>query len=821
MPDLSVSEGAAAVWRDVVYAVRQFRRTPVVTIGILLSLGFGIGASATVYSWMASVVLRPLPHVREMDQLITVRPEVRNGFGISWLEYTEWREQASSVSGLAAAAVSLFAVDTRADASTATSTPMYGMFVSANYFDVLGVDAWLGRFFATGDDTEGAPPLAVLSHAAWRSHFNGARDVIGRSIRINGQVVSVAGVAPPNFGGNLAVAQLDVWVPVSTRPLLVPSDRAAWKQRDWRWLDAIGRLRPGTTLEQAHVEFQQIAQRQAQAFQENIGRGARAIPLDIGTASQLKPLFAALLVVTALVVLLICSNVANLLLTRATARERELAVRHSLGASRGRITRQLMTESALLSFVGGGLGVGLAAFGDTYIAQLIPAASVPLSVTSSMDWRFLAVVLGVTGLCVLAAGLAPSLVASRLRPSQTLKDAGSGSARRSRLRSALVVLQFALALSVLVCAAMILRRDRDVRSMDLGFRGGEQVLVAQTEMSLAGYSDPALWRERMERVAERAAAIPGVRRAALGSFVPLGIVGYTRRNVVVPGHPHEPGAADRVLINGVDSGYFNLMGIDVVAGRAFSADDTPSSRAVVVVNQAFAARYFSDRAAIGQSFELGGRTVSVIGVARNGRYDYRDIDNADLPLVYFAWRQMPTGLVTLHLRVDGDPMRYADAVRRTMHEVDPAIVLLPPVTLLENASVPFSISSSALQVLGVLGTAALMLASMGLFSVVSYGVSLRTREIGIRVAVGATRRRIVGLVLRSAATMVLLGFVAGLVCVTVLAAILRSRIPMLASTTLFELVLPSFVLGASALVAGVIPARRAAAIDPARTLRSE
>jgi predicted permease len=808
--------------RDLAYAGRQFRRTPMFTAGIVMSLGFGIGASATVYSWMSGMVVRPLPVVREVDRLITVRPELRNGFGVSLPEYAEWRDQAMSVSGLAAASLSLFAVEKNATTSATTTTPLYGMFVSANYFDLLGVTPGKGRTFLPADDVEGAPPVAVLSHVAWRTHFDATEEVVGRVIRVNGQLVTVVGVAPPRFGGNLAVARFDLWLPIATRPLIVPAERETWKRRDNRWVDAIGRLRPGVTLAQANAEFQEIGRRQAQMYAENIGRGAEAEPLDIGTARQLSPLFTGLVIVTMLVVLLICSNVANLLLTRATARDRELAVRLSLGASRGRLVRQLMMESVILAVMGGAVGVAVATFSDGLLGLLMPPTLVAFDVNSQVDLRFLLFVFAVTGGSVVAFGLAPALLASRVRLVETLKNgAGGSSARGSRLRGTLVVVQFSLALTILVSAALFLRRDRDVNAMDLGYRRGDQVLLVQTEMSLAGYGDRGRWRETMERAVERVAAIQDVRSTALGSFVPLGLMGYWRREVVVPSHPSEQGARDRVLVNAVSNDYFDLMGIELPQGRGFSGQDAADSPAVVVVNEAFAEKYFRGRSPLRQIFSIGGREVEIVGVSRNGRYDYHEIDNDRIPLVYFPWAQSPSTLVTLHVRVDSDPMKVVNEVRAAIHDVDPAIPVLPPVTLVEYSSVPFYISKSALKILTVLGVAGLMLASMGLFSVVSYGVSLRAREIGIRLAVGATRQRIISLVLRGAVQLAAFGALAGIVAAFAITTVMRSQMVILPRGSMLEYVVPTSVLALCAIVAGLVPARRAASVDPSRTLRAE
>jgi macrolide transport system ATP-binding/permease protein len=537
---------------------------------------------------------------------------------------------------------------------------------------------------------------------------------------------------------------------------------------------------------------------------------------------ELRPLFVTLVLVTGLVVFLICSNVANLLLTRATARDRELAVRLSLGASRARIVRQLMTESVVLALLGGAAGVAIAAFGDSYLALLMPTTSVAFVVPSQLDAAFLMFVLGVTGLSVLTFGLAPAVLASRVRLVETLKNgAGGSSARGSTLRGSLVVVQFALALSVLVCTALILRRDRDVRSMDLGYSRGNEVLIVQTEMSLAGYNDPARWRENMEQVMDRAASVPGFQKVAIASFVPLSIVGYFHRSVTVPGRAVDPGTQVLELVNGVTPGYFDLMGIDLPMGRDFSNADAPDKPRVVVVNEAFVGKYFPDRSPLQQRFTLGDREVTVIGVVRNGRYDYRDIDNDRIPMVYFSWAQDPTGLVSLHLRVDGDPKRLVNEARAAVHAVDPAIPLLPIVTLQDQASVPFSVSGSALKITGVLGSAALLLASMGLFSVVSYGVSLRTREIGIRIAVGATRQRVLALVLSGAVRLSIIGGVIGILSAIALAKVLRSRLAILPEATVLEIAVPTLLLAVCAMAAGLLPAQKAAAVDPARTLRTE
>jgi predicted permease len=814
-------EHLASVLRDTSHAVRQFRKAKLFAAGIVLSLGFGIGASATVYSWMQGMLLRPLPLVPRFHELITVRPDEAHGFVISFDEYREWRDQARSVSGLAAVSVTMLAVRSE-DAISTAGVPTYGMFVSANYFSILEVSAAEGRFLLQSDDTPESPLVAVISHDARQRFFGDSGTVVGRSLRMNGQLLRIVGVAPPRFGGHLAIAQFDVWVPIHTRPHLSPSAATTWNRRTERWLDGVGRLAPGVRLSQADAEFREIATRQAAQFPENEGRSARAIPLDIGSAEQIAPLFAALIAVTALVVLLICCNVANLLLTRAATRQRELGVRLAVGAGRARLIQQLLTESLVLAVAGGALGMMVGLASENLLEQFMPTTSITFRVYSVLDLRFLGFVAAVTGGCVLLVGLAPAVLGSRIDLMALLKSGGDyRGSPVGWLRRSLVGTQFAFALAILVCLSVFLRRDRDVNALDLGFERGEQVLLLQTEMALSGYGDYDEWRRTMESAADRVRQVPGVTDVSLGAFVPLGIFGYWPREVNVPGYPSDRDAPEREYANAVSPGYFELMGIPILAGRGITSQDTPDRMGVAVVNQAFADKYFGRNGALDREFTLAGRTMRVVGVARNGRYDYRDIDNDRMPMVFTAFAQGPSYLVTIHARTAGDPMLLANDAQRAVREVDPSIPFLPAITLREYADVPFTITRVAAQILRGLGMVALVLASMGLFAIVSYSVTLRTREIGIRLAIGADRGIIVRQVVRSALAMTLAGAVAGTATATALVILIRSRLPMLPSIEFRDFVLPVSLLAISAVVAALSPANRAASIDPARTLRSD
>jgi predicted permease len=810
------------IWRDFVFGARQFKRSPALTVGIILSLGFGIGASGTVFSWMEGTVLRPLPAVQGVDRLITVRPELRNGFVISAPEFDEWRAQMQTVTALAATSFDVFGIRTDVDAPNATTEALYGMYVSTSYFQVLGVRPMLGRGFVADDDSPESPVVAVISHSAWIRCFGGAPGVVGRNIRVNGELTRIIGIAPRTFGGNLSVAALDIWVPLHAKEKLHGTLASVWHTRDVRWLDVIGRLRDGATIAQADAEVRAIAARQAATFVENRGRGARAIPLDMGGATRRKPLFVALVIVMAFVVLLICANIANLLLARAAARTREMAVRVSLGASRGRLVRQLLSESAMLAVIGGALGLVLALVGHKSLWLFIPSISVPLRPQWELNARFLETVIGIAGACVLAFGLAPALVGSRFDVVIALKGGRQrGDSAKGRLRGNLVIAQFVLALSALMCSTMFLRFHRNVRSLDVGYRDGDRVLLMRAYMAIAGYQDPHQWQHGLDRSVERVAAIPGVESAAIATFVPLGLGGYIRQQLEVAGRTTVPGEEDRVLSNGVSPGYFDLMRIPIIRGRPITRDDDATRAPAVVINEAFASRYLSRGTALGRTIRLGGVEHTIIGITRNGHYDYRNIEDANIPIVYYSLEQQPAPFVTLHVRTHRDPLSIVSAVRGAVLSADSTMAVFSPTTLVEESGVAFAVTRSAASVLSVLAAAALLLASMGLFSVVSYSVALRTHEIGIRMALGATRAAVVRMFVVQTSQLMAYAAAVGLAVAVGFSMLLRSRIARLPASSPMDFALPIALLALSALVATLVPARVAAAIDPARPLRAE
>jgi predicted permease len=464
----------------------------------------------------------------------------------------------------------------------------------------------------------------------------------------------------------------------------------------------------------------------------------------------------------------------------------------------------------------------MAVAGQKILPLILPANAVAVEIPSQLNVGFVAFVIAITGACVIVFGLAPAIIGSRINLVDAVKNGAGGSTRgRSPLRDGLVVTQFVFALSALVVTALFLRRDRAMHSMDLGFRGSEQVLLLETEISMSGYRDVNEWGNRLESVARRIAQIQGVRSVALSSFVPLGLYGYYWQPVATSRRPLDSTSLDLALVNSITPDYFELMGIPVIEGRAITEHDDSTQARVAVVNAAFAERHFPNSSAIGHAFSLKTTEYLVVGVVRNGRYDYRSIDDAEIPMVYNAWKQNPGPFVTIHLRTDGNPLSYAAAASSAIRDEDAAIPHLTPVTLKEYVGVPFVISRAALSILAILAIAALALASMGLFSVISYGVSLRTREIGIRMALGATDSAVIGIFVRGAGRLIVIGSAVGILAAIALATLVRSQVPFLPSVDVMEFVLPMAILIVFAVAAGLVPARRASRVDPARTLRAE
>jgi predicted permease len=569
-------------------------------------------------------------------------------------------------------------------------------------------------------------------------------------------------------------------------------------------------------------ELTALGRRMADRFVESRGRTLDVGPLDTGSAAQLRPLFASLIALTSIVLVLVCSNVANLLLVRGASRIREVGLRFALGATRARMVLQLMLENTMLAAGGALAGVGFAAWGRAWLVGLLPTTTVPIDVQAPLDARVLRFVVAVTAATVVGFGLLPAFVTSRVRVTAAL---AAGASRflpaRGRIRAWLVVGQVALCLATLVSTTLFLRRARYEQALDRGFADPAHVLLIQTEASLAGYGHLTRWQSTLDDVADRVRRAPGVRSATWATFVPLGYVGYTRRDVEVEAYTPREDEAMRVLVNGVGPGYFDLMGIPIRLGRAISEDDRPDQPAAAVVNEAFVRRFWPDVSPVGRRLKLGDRALTVVGVAKDGRYDYRAIDNPAEPLVYYALRQSPGRFVTLHVRTGPPALSVAPAARDAIRGVDPHFATLSPISLEEYTAMPLAPARLGVTFLTILGLSALILSAMGLQAIVAYGVAVRAREIGIRVALGASPRQVAGVFVRQALVLTAGGISAGLVVTTVIVAILRHQLSYLPIPDPGSIVGPCLLLATVGLVSGYLPARRSTRIDPMATLRTE
>ena len=816
------------VLQDVRYGLRALRRNPGFAAAAALTLGLGIGANAVMLSLVRGLLWRP-PDVAQPERLAVVFAQNRadRSYGdFSYADYLDFKQSTdvfSGVIGYYPLPLSLGRVG--------NSERAWGEMVSGNYFDVLGVRAALGRTFVEGDDRPDAGNVAVLSHQAWASRFQSDPNVVGSVVRISGHSFTVVGVAPPGFAGVYFTGfRPDVWVPahalarissVGTRV----DDRGAVTFR------VMGRLKPGVTVEQAQAVAGAIAARLEKEFPgTNTGvqasvlseRDSRPEPENARSSSLIASVF---LGGVGLVLLIACANVAGLLLARGTARQGELAIRLALGADRNRLLRQLLTESLLLAGAGGAIGLLAALWATNAISAGIRLPTdIPFSFDLRLDLPSVLVSLGACVLAALASGLMPALQSVGRDVLKPLRGEGTSGRTTSRawLRHALVVGQVAVSCVLLIAAGLAMRSLRATRSVDPGFetKGGLLVSVAP---GLQGY-DPAHGQAFYRRLQESASALPGVRAAGLARFVPLEFSG-DGGSIHVEGAPVREGQAD-VELSGwslVTPGYFEAMGTALREGRTFDWRDGADGRRVVVVNQTMAQRYWPGRSAIGQKLRLNApdaAPVEVVGVVADGKY--RNLDEAPRPYLFQPLLQQYRGEATLVVRADGEAERLAPAVREAVRALDPEMPLYDVKTLEQLvAGRSLLLPRLAAQMALLFAGAAVLLAMVGLYGVVAFSVARRVREIGIRMALGASRPRIVLMVMKDGASLALLGVSLGLLGALATTRVLASVLFGVGATDLATFASVSALLLGVAALAAFVPARRATAVDPLSSLRSE
>ena len=803
--------------KDVRHGARALLRDPGFTVVAVLTLALGIGANSTVFSWINATLLTPIPGAVEPSRLIAVTRGRSGSF--AYPDFLDLRNRSHSFSGLTATSLCPMSF-------TGHDRPerVWGMLVSANYFDVLGVQPALGRGFTPADDAHGQAPTAVISYRLWQERYSGSGDVLGRTLPINSHDYTIVGVAPPVFQGSATGLRVEVWVPLAMTPLVAPDGENQLDARNITWLGVLGRLSPGASREAAQAEMTGLFEQIAREFPDS-HKGRATVTLyplwrsPNGANGQMSQFLPLLMGIAGVVLLLACANLANLVLARGIGRQKEMAIRLSLGASRARLVRQLLSENLALALAGGALALAATYWTASSFMQFAPASNLPIWLSVSVDHRVFAVTLAISLLATFLFGSLPALRASALDPIGALKD-GTGSAvgsrRRGSLSRGLAIAQIAFSLLLLVCAGLLTRSFRATRSFDPGF-DLHNVLLESYELSPAGYSE--LQGSAFNRVVlEKARTLPGARSAALADWVPLGF-GSNSDEFVPEGYAAGKQEAMDAGVAHVSPGYFATMQIPLVAGRDFSLEDSAASAPVVIVNQAVADRYWPGQQAVGKRVRIEGKWATVAGVARTSHY--YDLDEPPRPFIYLPLEQFYSPGVTLHVRLAGDPLAAAATATDRIHQLNPGLPVfdvgtletrIEPVTYGLHMAGTFS---------GAFGLLALLLATVGIYGVVACSTRQRTREFGLRMALGAQPGDVVRLILRQGMSMLMAGTIAGLAAAFAVARLMsRMLFGVTATDPLTFLAVPS-LLAAVALLACYLPARRAVRVDPLVALRHE
>ncbi len=807
--------------QDLKYAIRMLMKHPGFTLIAVLSLALGIGANTTVFSWVSAILLEPLPGTSDAGRLVVPEFQGRNdsNISLSYPDYVDYRDRNSVFSGIIVHDIEALSLGYDDQAER-----IWAEVVSGNYFDVLGVRPGPGRAFLPEEDTTpGTHPVVVLSHGLWQRRFGGDPETVGRIVQLNKHPFTVIGVAPEGFQGTEVALSLDAWLPMMMHEVM-KSGGSRLKERGEHWLDGLARLKPDVTLAQAQAEMRTLAQHLNQEYPDtNDGIDVTLHPLwrsPQGATRVLGPVLFILMAVAGIVLMIACANVANLLLVRASGRQREIAIRLSLGAGRVRLIRQLLTESLLLALMGGSLAVVMALWTSDALRLFVPRTHFPVSLNVGVDGRVLWFTLLVSLLTGVLFGLVPALQASRPDLVRSLKQESTtttGGRRKGRLRNILVVSQVSLSLVLLIAAGLFLRSLQRAQTMDPGFNP-RNVLLASIDLFPNGY-EAEEGRQLFDQIRERVGALPGVQAVSFARHTPLGLGGGSSASFTVEGYAPAEGETPFTFYNMVGPDYFHTMEIPLAHGREFTPQDRSGAAGVLMVNETLAERYWPGEDPIGKRIAFGGDPLSIIGVARDSKY--HNLDDAGVPFVYFPVMQFFRPDMTIHVRTAGDPESFAGAVRHEIAALDPTLpvfAVMPLESSIEAASVQQRIAGS---LLGVLGFLALVLAAIGLYGVLSYAAGQRTHEIGIRMALGAQRRDALKLILGQGMMLVIVGLVCGLGISFAVTRLLSSVLYGVSATDPLIFSGVVLLLGLVALGACYIPARRAARVDPLVALRYE
>ena len=800
-------------WQDLRYGARMLLKNPGFTLVAVLTLALGIGANTAIFSVINGVLFSALPYPQPEQLAMVWLDNRRQGIPddiTSYPNFVDWRDRNKTFQGMAGMTSSTFHL-------TGVGEPeeISAAVVSINFLQVIGVAPRLGRGFTAEEERPGSDRVVILSHALWQRRFGGDPGILNKTISLSGASNTVVGIMPPGFQ---FPENTDMWRP------LAPSDgmRAA---RFGFFLPVVGRLKPGVTRSQAQADLDVVANQIEQQFPDMAGYGVNVVPVLEQTVGAIRRTLMILFVAVIFVLLIACANVANLLLARAAGRRREVALRAALGAGRWRIVRQLLTENMLLAALGGAFGVLLAWWGLRLLVDLSPA-NIPRLENIRLDGRVLWFTLGLSLLTGLIFGLAPALQITQLKLSETLKEGGrTGSGGRSArlIRGVLVVVEVALTLVLLVGAGLLIRSFWRLQQVDPGFKT-DNMLTLRLSLPRSRYTDGAQAASFFDRLQERLAALPGVVAVSATTDIMLQRLA-TSSNFTIENRPRDPSELSLELpFDRVQPNYFQTMGIQLLQGRTFTAQDGPNSPRVGIVNEAFVKRYFPNEDPIGKRFAFGNggpdaQWIAIVGVVRDTKRQ-----GVDQPIRIESWMplaQSPARSMDVVLRTTGDPLALGNAAREAIWSIDRDLPIPRIQTMEQNLSTRVAQRRLNMLLLGLFSSVALVLSAVGIYGVMNYTITQRTNEIGIRVALGAQTRDVLRLVVGEGMILALAGVIIGFVMTFALTRLMASLLFGVSASDPLTFAAIAALLFGVALLACWIPARRATEVDPMDALRYE
>ena len=812
------------LWQDVHFGLRMLRKSASFTIVAVLTLALGVGANATVFSWVRALLLNPLPGVVAANHVValeTLTPD-GNWEPTSYLDFRDLRDNCKLVEAMSVTKPMALAAGDRESVER-----VWGEAVSGNFFEMLGIEPALGRFFSTGevDQQQSAHPLLIISHSYWVSHYHADPGVIGASVRINHFPYTVIGVAPEEFHGSMPGLSFDAWVPATMYGQLASTGDNTLLDRKWRTFRVLARLAPGVSIGEARAEVESHAKDMARDdASTNEGMSATLLPMwesHYGIQGSMLGPLSILMTACGLVLLIVCANLANLELARATARQKEFVLRLALGASRSRLIRQFLTECSLVAAAGSLGGIAIASWLKGTLAWFLPRSSVPALGHVPVDIGVLFFAITLAFAVALVAGLATALRVAGRKADEMLKTGGraSSSAHSNRLRGLLATSEMALAVVAMISAGLLLESFRNVSKIRPGF-DAPHVAVAQLDLSAASYNAQQAnnFYQRLQQKLERQ---PGVNAVSYADYVPLSFSRGSWEKLQIRGYIPAPSEDMDIYRSLISPGYFNLMKISIFEGRDFRSSDDMDAPPVLIVNQEFVRRFIGRGTAVGRQVHGWGNWFTIVGVVADSKV-FR-LTEPPVPYFYAPMRQIyrPEMGLVFFVRTEGSDNGAISMLQNEARAADPTIPVFDVMSLNDEISVSLFTQRISAGLVSVLGSVALLLAALGLFGVMAYSVAQRTNEIGIRIALGAQRKHVFAMVLGQGTRVALLGIAIGTLAAWAVTRLMIGALYGVMPSDPLTFCAVSLLLLAVALLASYVPARRAMSVDPMVALKYE